>query len=304
MCRSSLPPTRVEELAEFLAFDFKTGPIPKFHESFRLEDPIHGVLSTCPSLLSVVNVDGSEVIQFSHFSVKEYLMSTRLAEGSDIMSRRYHVPLTGAHIIAAQACLGILLHLDENMDRDGLKTFPLAEYAAEHWVDHVQLEDVSERVEDGLKRLFDPRKPHLAIWLQIHDPAIHLINKEAYTRNSQYNGTCLHYAGLCGLHRIIEFLVTEHRQDVNSLGFEDGSTPLHAAVQGRYSGAASVTRVLLKFGADAMAENHYGYTPLHFAAGSSSSQAMEVVRALIEAGADPSAQDEHGRNPLHSAAGS
>jgi hypothetical protein len=163
-------PLRVEELAEFLAFDFNTGPIPEFHESFRLEDPIHGVLSTCPSLLSVVNVDGSEVIQFSHFSVKEYLMSARLAEGSD-MSRRYHVPLTGAHTIAAQACLGILLHLDENLDRDGLEKFPLAEYAAEHWVDHVQLEDVSQGVEDGLKRLFDPRKPHLAIWLQIHDPA-------------------------------------------------------------------------------------------------------------------------------------
>jgi hypothetical protein len=192
-------PLRVEELAEFLAFDFTTGPIPEFHESFRLEDPIHGVLSTCPSFLSVVNVDGSEVIQFSHFLVKEYLMSARLAEGSDIVSRHYHVSLTGAHIIAAQACLGILLHLDENINRDGLKKFPLAKYAAEHWVDHVQLEDVSQRVEDGLKRLFDPRKPHLAIWLQIHDPAYHLINQVAYTRHSQWNGTCLHYAGLCGL---------------------------------------------------------------------------------------------------------
>jgi hypothetical protein len=171
-------PLGVEELAEFLAFDFKTGPIPEFHESFRLADPIHGVLSTCPSLLSVVNVDGSEVIQFSHFSVKEYLMSARLAEGSDTLSRRYHVPLTGAHTIAAQACLGILLHLDENINSEGLKKFPLAKYAAEHWVDHVQLEDVSQRVEDGLKRLFDPRKPHLAIWLQIHDPAEDLITEE------------------------------------------------------------------------------------------------------------------------------
>jgi hypothetical protein len=124
-------PLRVEELAEFLAFDFKTGPIPEFHESFRLADPIHAVLSTCPSFLSVVNVHGSRVIQFSHFSVKEYLMSARLAEGSDIISRRYHVSMTGAHTIAAQACLGILLHLDENIHRHSLKKFPLAKYAAE-----------------------------------------------------------------------------------------------------------------------------------------------------------------------------
>jgi hypothetical protein len=68
-------PLCVEELAEFLAFDFKTGPIPEFHESFRLADPIHVVLSTCPSFLLVANADNSKVIQFSHFSVKEYLMS-------------------------------------------------------------------------------------------------------------------------------------------------------------------------------------------------------------------------------------
>jgi uncharacterized membrane protein len=178
-------------------------------------------------------------------------MSARLAEGTDILSRRYHVSMTGAHTLAAQASLGILLHLDENINSEGLEKFPLAKYAAEHWVDHVQLEDVSQRVEDGLKQLFDPRKPHLAIWLQVHDPA-------SWLRSPQYNGTCLHYAGLCGLHRIIEFLVTEHRQEVNTLGFLDRSTPLHVAVQGRYSGAASATRVLLKFGADAMAGTSMG----------------------------------------------
>jgi hypothetical protein len=144
-------PLRVEELAEFLAFDFSAGPIPEFHESFRPADPIHAVLSTCPSLFSVVDVDDSEVIQFSHFSVKEYLMSARLAEGSDIMSQRYHVSMAGAHTLAAQACLGILLHLDENIDSDSLEKIPLAEYAAEHWVDHVQFKDVSQRVEAGLK---------------------------------------------------------------------------------------------------------------------------------------------------------
>jgi ankyrin repeat protein len=297
-------PLRVEELAEFLAFDFKAGPIPEFSESFRPADPIHAVLSTCPSLLSIVDEYGSKVIQFSHFSVKEYLMSARLVEGSDITSRRYHVSMTGAHTIAAQACLGILLYLDENINSYNLEKFPLAAYAAKHWIDHVQLEDVSQRVEAGLKQLFDPRKPHLTIWLRIHDPASHiydLTDQEAYRRPSQPNGTCLHYAALCGLHRIIEFLVTEHGQEVNSLGFEDGSTPLHVAVQGRYSGAASVTRVLMKFGADAMAWNKDQRTPLHMVVGSPS-QAMEVVQALIAGGADVTAQDKDGCNPLHSAA--
>jgi len=117
-------PLRVEELAEFLAFDFKSGPIPKFHEGWRMEDPVDAVLSTCSTLLALVNVDGSAVIQFSHFSVKEFLTSTRFANKCDTISCRYHISTTPAHTLVAQARLGILLHLDKNITRDSLTKFP------------------------------------------------------------------------------------------------------------------------------------------------------------------------------------
>ncbi len=110
-------PLRVEELAEFLAFDFAAGPIPKFREAWRLEDPLDAVLSTCSTLLAVIDVDNSPVIEFSHFSVKEFLTSARFAEKCDTISRRYHISLAPAHAFVAQACLGILLHLDENPSR-------------------------------------------------------------------------------------------------------------------------------------------------------------------------------------------
>src|SRR5579863_1020159 len=106
-------PLRVEELSQFLGFDFTVGPIPKFHQGWLLDDPVEAVLSTTSSLLAVVNVDGSPVIQFSHFSVKEFLTSSRLASSSDIILRRYHLSTTHAHTLAAQACLGMLLHLDQ-----------------------------------------------------------------------------------------------------------------------------------------------------------------------------------------------
>ena len=48
-------PLRVQELADLLALDFEAGPIPKFYEGWRLEDPVDAVLSTCSSLLSVVD---------------------------------------------------------------------------------------------------------------------------------------------------------------------------------------------------------------------------------------------------------
>jgi hypothetical protein len=90
------------------------GSIQKFHEDWRLGDPVEAVLSTTSSLLTIVNVrQGSSIIQFSHFSVKEFLISPRLAETNDIICRRYHIYMTPAHTLAAQACLGTLLYLDK-----------------------------------------------------------------------------------------------------------------------------------------------------------------------------------------------
>jgi hypothetical protein len=165
-------PLRVEELAQILALDFMTAPIPKYREDWRLEDPVEAVLSTCSTLLALVNVDDSPVIQFSHFSVKEFLMSSRFAEKGDIISCRYHISPIPAHTLVTQACLGILLHLDENITRESLAKFPLAQYAAEYWFEHARFRGVWGKAEEGMKLLFDWRKPHLAVWLWIWDPTV------------------------------------------------------------------------------------------------------------------------------------
>jgi hypothetical protein len=202
-------PLCVEELAELLAFDFKAAPIPRFHESWRLEDPAYEVLSTCSSLLSIINVEGSSIIQFSHFSVKEFLMSTRLAETDDIITRRFHISMTPAHTLTAQVCLGILLHLDRNITRDCLRKFPLAQYAAKHWVGHARFKDVLPNVEDGMKRLFDPNKPHLAVWVWIYDPDESWDRDERAERPLQPSGMPLHYAAHYGLDAMIKYLVID-----------------------------------------------------------------------------------------------
>ena len=286
-------PLRVEELAEFLAFDFDVGPIPKFHEKLRLEDPVYGVLSTCSSLLSVVDVEDSQAIQFSHFSVKEFLTSTRLAETSDTTVRRYHISMTSAHTLAAQACLGILLHLDKDITRDGLRRFPLSEYAARHWVDHARFEHVMPNVEEGMKRLFDPNKPHLAIWVWIYDPADLWHMSERGERPPHLRGTSLHYAAICGFHVTTKYLINEHSLDVNARGVYKESTPLHQASD---KGHVEVVRVLLEHGADVTAQNEDNLTPLHRA---SRSGREEIVRVLLEHGADGAARDKKRMTPLH-----
>ena len=58
-------------------------------------------------------------------------MSTCFAKKSDILSYYYHISMTLAHALIMQACLGVLLHLDEDITKDSMKKFPLAEYATE-----------------------------------------------------------------------------------------------------------------------------------------------------------------------------
>ena len=287
-------PLHVNDLAYLLAFDFKAGSIPEFHKDWPLEDPAFAVLSTCSTLFVTVN-EGSPVIKLSHFSVKEFLTSTRLAEATDIISRRYHVSMTPAHTLVAQACLSILLHLDKDVTSDNLKDFPLAEYAAEHWVDHARFEDVSRNVEDGIKRLLDPSKPHLAICIWIYDPGVPRWKQN--TRNETplpLPRTSLHYAASWGLHPVVvESLIIEHSQDVCSRDSTDNATPLHLA---SLNGHLKAVCKLIECGADATAQNNDGETSLHLALRWGR---VDVARMLIARCADLSTQNNDGETPLH-----
>jgi hypothetical protein len=161
-------PLRVEELAEFLAFDFGEGSIPDFNPDWRPENPADEVLTTCSSLIMIVDVGGSRVIQFSHYSVKEYLISKRIAEAGNAVSQ-YQVLMGPAHTAVANACLAVLLKLSPNSNKRTVKDVPLAHYATRHWLDHALFENVSLDIQDGLTKLFDLNKPHFVVWAWIYD---------------------------------------------------------------------------------------------------------------------------------------
>jgi hypothetical protein len=105
-------------------------------------------------------------VQFSHFSVKEYLTSDRLARSSGDVSR-YHILLEPAHTILAQACLGVLLRLDDSVNEDNAGDIPLVKYAARHWFDHAGFENVASRIRDAMEYFFDADKPHWTAWSQV-----------------------------------------------------------------------------------------------------------------------------------------
>jgi hypothetical protein len=114
----SIWPLRIEELAEFLAIDFdNTEGIPKLNPDWRWEDQEQSLRAACSSLIAIVNTGYTRVVQSSHFSVKEFLTSDRLPDSSEDVSR-YYVSLEPAHLILVQACLGVLLRLDDGVDVD------------------------------------------------------------------------------------------------------------------------------------------------------------------------------------------
>ena len=315
-------PLLVEELAELLAFDFQassSGGVPMLKDDWRWDDEEEAVLSTCSSLITIIPRGDSQVVQFSHFSAKEYLMSPRLARSPHGDISRFYVDLESAHTTMARACLATLLRLDE--DTDDARVFPLVEYAAKHWVDHALFEKVSSRVQDGLDDLFDSSKPHFAAWLEVHD-----IDEDWYPfANGSDFGSPLYYAAFCGFYDLAERLITKHPEQINAEGglnlfplpaalykrhfhvanllHRNGAvvdvrgqherTPLEAA---SFSGQFDLMRWLLDHGADANTRSSFRFTPLFQAA---TAMHLEAVQILLAHNADINAQNIDGKTPLY-----
>ena len=319
-------PLSVAELAEILAFDFNEakGGIPKLNSNWRWDDHEQAVLSTCSSLVTVVpnDYDESPVVQFSHFSVKEFLMSDRLATSRRDISQ-YHISLLDAHTLLAQASLAILLR-DPDVD-DHADSGVLANYAAEHWTTHARVEDVASQVRDAMEDLFDPDKPYFEAWLRLHDIDYRHHNDFPGMPDSEPGARPLYYAALCGFHELVEQLVLKYPQYASARGGLCG-TALHSAsfkghlrvvryllrygvdvnvrdsgedtsfLLASWQGHSDVAKCLLQHGADVELRDQFQNTPLNLAAVYGS---LDAVQFLLEHNADVNSQDSQGQTPLH-----
>jgi hypothetical protein len=280
-------PLRVEELAEVLTFDFKAEGIPKINVGWRWEDQEAAVMSACSSLVVIVKDGDSRIVQFSHFSVKEFLTANRLAEPIRDVSH-YHIRLEAAHTILAQACLGVLLRLDDRIDRDNINKFPLARYAAQYWPTHARFENVSSQIKDGMKCLFDADKPHFATWIWIYDA--HSRRSMSTMFPEKPEAVPLYYAARFEFRDLAEQLIAEHPEHVNARIGEYGI--LWQIVE--KGGGADIVSLLLEHGADV--ENHgVESTPLLRASWYGN---IEAGQCLLDHGADINVRDRIGATPL------
>ena len=299
----SIRPLRVDELAELFAVLPNAESTPDFDVSWRPEDPEAFILSACSTLVTIVKNRDRTIVQFSHFSVKEYLTSDRIANSAPVS--HFQVLPKPAHTLLARACLGVLLQLDYSIDETKIGNFPLARYAAENWVDHASFEDVSSDIRDWMDRLFDKDKPHLAAWLWVYDiddeHGIYYDDDDMDRAHPKPpDAVPLYYAALCGFRGLVERLLGLHPQDLNAEGGVCG-TPLSAAL---HKGHLNIALFLLEHGADGEKRGRAGQTGLYIA---SSRGYAEIVRTLLDRGANLNARyddwDEEGEDvlwtPLH-----
>jgi ankyrin repeat protein len=299
---AAIRPLRVEELAEIFAIEFDTNEVTNLVEGWRPENAEEAVLSACSSLIAIIDDRGSKIVHFSQFSVKEYMTSDRLQRSDIGHLCDYYIPLEPAHTILARACMAVLLQLDEKVDRERVATFPLGQYASRHWLDHTKLENVQSQIQDDLKHLFDPKRPHLRACIWMHNVEIELLESGYQSILKDYSdaerppplpGTPLYYAVLCGFSELAKWLVTTQAEDVNAKCHDD-RTPLHVASQ---KGHVDAVHVLLDHGAHVNAQERYmSWTPLHFA---SEGGNLKVVQLLLEHEATLNARSKSGNTPVY-----
>jgi ankyrin repeat protein len=311
-------PLRIEELAEVLAIDFAApahGGIPQLNPNWRWTDHHQAILSTCSSLITIVDNWGSQVVQFSHFSVKEFLTSDRLARSGRDVSR-YHIALEPAHSILAQACLGVLLRLDN----------PLVEYASRHLFDHARFEKVVSHIRDAMEYFFDVDKPHWTAWSRVQRIDVRL---PWFTPDEGSDDALpLYFASLGGFYDLAEHLVGKHPEQINARGGKM-VTPLVAALHKKHfriaellhrhgadldvrgesnhtllhiaciTGIPDVIQWLLNHGADVNTLSNMPWAPIDLAI---SRGHLQEVRMLIEYNANINIETEFGEGPLHVAA--
>jgi hypothetical protein len=322
-------PLRVDELVGILALQFGQAAAPKYEKDWRRRNSEDAAFSACSGLVIVVEDGDAQIVQFSHFSVGQFLKSTRLTTLKDRNLSHYHIPPELAHTNLAQACLTVLLQLNDKVDDHRIGDPPLALYAAQHWDFHARFGEVSTQpqIQHDMERLFDPNKPHFRAWVRLHD----LDHEGTQTTSSirehpwQPTGTPLYYAVLCGLPSLVKGLIANPSQDINARGGYHG-TPLHAALRKNdltiaelfltHGGSVDARdkfnwralekvldddhiealQLLLKHKANVNALDQCQWTPMRRA---SANGQLQVVRLLLQHGAQVNGADALGWTPLH-----
>lgn len=255
-------PLSLKEVAEIVAFDVRNNN--KFNEDNRLAEP-GDVLNLCSSLVIGIDVDSDDhkqmlefsflneshletsfensitatsesetkvkMVRLAHFSVKEYLVSSRIRAGSAAF---FSIDEMVSNAVIGDTCLSCLHLYDEALFSDSKvfsKDFPLAKYAAEYWNNHLTAKSGQDH----------PQLSHLAIelflsekkmrnWINLYDlepdvPGYLRIVFNSFSPASEPLGSPLYYAVLTSLENLVQTLIELQQGKDAQVGTPDGYKP-------------------------------------------------------------------------------
>jgi len=305
----STRPMAIKEIAEVVAID--TEEDCRLDLENRLREP-HDILTICSSLVTTTKgherYRGIEELKLAHFSVKEYLISDRMR---NTKASRYSLTDYSAHDYIARTCLVYLLHFDEptSLTLDNIHEFPLVEYAARYWTQHVkevEKETHESKAQELCMKLLSLQHTAYFIWLRL-----------LYSRKS-WGEYCtiavpvlppLYFSSLNGLIVATKILL-EAGADVNNTQAKEYDNKILADIEAQDEaygnalqaassrGHEAVVRLLLDAGANVNAQGGKYGNALQAA---SYRGHGAVVRLLFDAGANVNAQGGFNGNALQAA---
>ncbi|KAH7030625.1 uncharacterized protein B0I36DRAFT_348831 [Microdochium trichocladiopsis] len=312
-------PLHVEEVVDAIAVDLtKT---PRVDPADRMPEPDE-ISHYCSGLTVVSETRDEDIvtkqIQLSHYSVKEWLESRRLAEPLATEFQEQH-----ARAAIAEICIAYLLELPDDFSlREARDKYPFTHYSAAYWPGHASIGQTATHIVTTLAiELFgNAQAYYLTLVLGVYTQrasgtggwslatpcltfaahyglqgAVEQLVHQGADANAQgkNHGNALQAASSEGYEAIVRLLV-EHGADVHAGGGTYGGA-LQAA---SWAGREETVRLLVGLGADVNDQGARYGTPLHAAAKSGNT---ETVRVLVELGADIDAVGGYTGNALQAA---
>ncbi|KAL8673773.1 MAG: hypothetical protein Q9168_001834 [Polycauliona sp. 1 TL-2023] len=276
-------PLLLEEVAEAAVTRGDGGPIDpedRLFDSFEVMRICKSLVSLSDDTLSVCGkVVSGRFVRFAHFSVKEYLLSSRVLEGN---AEAFHIDIEASHRQIGQSCLSILL---QNNEHSQDQRPPLVRYAAEFWFEHFR----KFRSCNHNTSLFQPLLAGLFVnspsafqnWLLWYDVNIRRGHGlPAVTRRLDSAPSPLYYAAFLGLDEPLKLLLVSS-VDINAYAGRYGTPLIAAASQGH----ESIVKLLLDHGAEVDAEGSSVFSTALSA--SSFFGYHSIAELLLDRGAKP-----------------
>ena len=292
-------PFRLKELALAAIID----PQADFSDEQKL-DRDEMLLEICGSFIKMN--EETQIITFGHFSVREYLTSSSLPDGTP---NRFFVNETDGNALLMRACFAymtssVLRHgpCTSTLQMDAWRRDTFLTYSMYNWPHHSQ--HLAHCVAHSSHIVTFFRGPCFAAWsqgwvqteedgmwdIEYRESSIQKLGDELATPASP-----LYFAAMFGLKHVARMLLDEGHDPNEHGGIYD--FPVFAAVMNK---SPDVLQILLAAGANTQVERIsdegvFGETPLHLAAREWS---KEIVEILIDWNADVNAMNAGGLTPL------